>query len=86
MAWTRAGDYAAARPPAMEAVEIARRVRNPGAVGVASWAAADAIWRSEPQAALPLIEDSLALTRAGAFDTVLGNALMLAAAHPGPHR
>jgi hypothetical protein len=37
------------------------------------------IWRSEPQAALLLIEDSLALTRAGAFDTILGGALTLAA-------
>ena len=34
MAWTRAGDSAAARQPAMQAVEIARRVRNPCAVGV----------------------------------------------------
>ena len=37
------------------------------------------IWRSEPQAALLLIEDSLALTRAGAYHPRLGNALTLAA-------
>ena len=61
MAWTRAGDFAAARPPAMEAVEIARRVRNPSLSAYASCVAAAAIWRSEPQAALPLIEDSLTL-------------------------
>jgi predicted ATPase len=78
-AWMRAGDYAAARPPAMEAVEIARRVRNPGLSALVSWAAAEAIWRSDPQAALLLIEDSLAPARAGAFDTVLGLALTLAA-------
>jgi hypothetical protein len=79
LAWTRAGDYAAARQPAMQAVEIARRVHNPALSTLAFYAAAEAIWRSEPQAALQLIEDSLALTRAGAYDTMLGNALMLTA-------
>jgi hypothetical protein len=76
---TRAGDYAAARQPAMEAVEIARRVRNPALSALASFNAAEAIWRSEPHAALLLIEDSLALTRAGAYDLFLGVALTLAA-------
>ncbi len=79
-AWTAAGDYAAARPPAMEAVEIARRVGNPALSAGAFYAAAAAIWPGEPQAALALIEDSLALTRAGAFDPALGAALSLAAA------
>jgi hypothetical protein len=37
------------------------------------------IWRSEPQAALLLIEDSLTLLRAGAHDTILGSGLTLAA-------
>jgi hypothetical protein len=78
-AWTAAGDYAAARQPAMEAVEIARRVRNPQLSAQASFWAAVAIWRSEPQAALLLIEDSLALARAGALDMVLGGALPTAA-------
>jgi hypothetical protein len=63
----------------MEAVEIARRVRNPALSAYASFAAAEAIWRSEPQAALLLIEDSLALTRAGANDPILGSASTLAA-------
>ena len=58
LAWTAAGDYAAARLPAMEAVEIARRIRNPLGLAAASLAAAEAIWRSEPQAALLLIEDT----------------------------
>ena len=75
MAWTAAGDYAAARPPAMEAVEVARRVQNPGLSAFAFCAAAGAIWPGDPQAALRLIEDSLALTRAGAFDPVLDTAL-----------
>jgi predicted ATPase/class 3 adenylate cyclase len=78
MAWTRAGDYDAARPPAMEAVEIARRVRNPALSALGFYAAAEAIWRSEPQDALLLIEDSLALTRTGVNDPILGLALTLA--------
>jgi len=75
MAWTAAGDYAAARRPAMEAVEVARRVQNPGLSAFAFCAAAGAIWPGDPQAALTLIEDSLALTRAGAFDPALDTAL-----------
>jgi predicted ATPase/class 3 adenylate cyclase len=75
MAWTRAGDYAAARRPAMEAVEVARRVGNPALSAAAFSAAAGAIWPGDPQTALALIEDSVALTRAGAFDPILGAAL-----------
>ena len=78
MAWTAAGDYPAARQPAMEAVEVARRVQNPGLSAFAFCTAAVAIWPGDPQAALRLIEDSLALTRAGACDPVLGIALMWA--------
>jgi predicted ATPase len=76
--WTWVKDHAAARQPAMAAVEIARRVRNPALSVYAFYAAAEAIWRSEPQAALLLIEDSLALTRAGAYDIGHGVALLLA--------
>jgi predicted ATPase len=79
MAWTRAGDHAAARRPAMEAVEMARRLGNPALSANAFYVAAAAIWRGEPQTALALIEDSLALARAGAFDPVLGFSLALAA-------
>ena len=78
MAWTAAGDYAAARPPAMEAVEVARRVQNPALSAYAFLTAAGAIWPGEPQTALMLIEDCLALTRAGASDPILGTAPMLA--------
>jgi hypothetical protein len=78
VAWTWVGDYAAARPPAMEAVEMARRIRNLAVSAQASFAAADAIWRSEPQAALQLIDDCLTLLRAGAYDTIVGNAWTLA--------
>ena len=74
-AWTSAGDYAAARRPAMEAVEVARRVQNPGLSSWACCVAAAAIWPADPQTALTLIEDSLALTRAGASDVTLGMAL-----------
>jgi predicted ATPase/DNA-binding XRE family transcriptional regulator len=80
MAWTAAGDYAAARQPAFEAVEIARRVRNPALSAMAFYAAAGAVWLEDPQTALTFVEDSLALTRAGAVDSILGYALSLAAA------
>ena len=80
MAWTRAGDYAAAQRPAMEAVEIARRIRNPALSAEAFCAAAGAVWRSDPQTALTLIEDGVALARAGASDQMLGLALMLTGA------
>jgi predicted ATPase/transcriptional regulator with XRE-family HTH domain len=80
MAWTDAGDHAAARRPAMDAVERARRVRNPALSAIACYAAAAAIWIGEPQTALTLVEESLALTRVGAFDSVLGFALSLAGA------
>lgn len=72
-AWIAAGDYAAARRPAMEAVEVARRVQNPGLSAWAFCVAAAAIWPDDPQTALKLIEDSL--TRAGASDVCLGMAL-----------
>ena len=80
MAWDAAEDHAAARQPAMEAVEIARRVRNPALSAMAFYAAAAAIWLDEPQTGLALVEDSLALTRIGALDSILGFALSLAAA------
>jgi predicted ATPase/class 3 adenylate cyclase len=77
-AWIAAGDYAAARRPAMEAVEIARRVQNPALSAFAFCTAADAIWRDDLQTALMLIEDSLAPARAGAIDLILDLVLMLA--------
>lgn len=80
MAWTAAGDFVAARQPAVEAVDIAREVRNPALSAMAFYAAAGAVWLDEPQRALTLIEDSLALTRVGALDSILGYALSLAAA------
>ena len=80
LAWTAAGDSAAGRQPAMEAVEIARQVRNPALSATAAYTAATAIWPDEPQTALTLIEDSLILSRAGAMDSIHGFALSLAGA------
>jgi predicted ATPase/class 3 adenylate cyclase len=80
MAWTDAGDHAAARQPAMEAVEAAPRIGNPGLSAIACYAAAAAIWIGELQTALTLVEECLALTRAGAFDPLLGFSLSLAGA------
>jgi len=62
----------------VEAVEAARRVQNPGLSALAFYAAAAAIWPGDPQTALMLIEDSLALTRAGASDIILDAALVMA--------
>ena len=86
MAWTAARDYAAARRPAMEAVEVARRVQNPALSAFAFCAAAGAIWPGDPQTALMLIEDSLALTRAGAFDPNSRHRPDVGWLHPGPDR
>jgi ATP/maltotriose-dependent transcriptional regulator MalT len=80
MAWTDAGDHAAARRPAMEAVEAARRIGIPALSALACYAAAAAIWIGELQTALLLVEETLALTRVGALDSVLGFALSLAVA------
>jgi predicted ATPase/DNA-binding XRE family transcriptional regulator len=80
LAWTAAGDNAAARQPAMDAVAIARAVRNPALAAMACYAAAGAVWLDDPQSALTLIEESVELTRAGALDSILGYALSLAAA------
>jgi hypothetical protein len=79
-AWTVAGDHAAARRPAMQAVETARKVGNPALSATACYVAAAATWLDEPRTALALIEDSLALSRAGAMDSVFGFALSLAVA------
>lgn len=54
---------------------MARRVQNPALSAFAFCAAAGAIWPGDPQTALMLIEDSMALTRAGAFDPMLDSAL-----------
>jgi predicted ATPase/class 3 adenylate cyclase len=80
MAWTAGGNHAAARAPAMEAVEVTRRVGNPGMSATACYAAAQALWLTEPQTARTLVEDSLALTHAGALDSIHGFALSLAGA------
>jgi len=80
MAWTAGGNHAAARRPAMEAVEVTRKAGNPGTLVTAYYAAAQALWLTDPQAARTLVDDSLVLTRAGALDSVHGFALSLAGA------
>jgi predicted ATPase/DNA-binding XRE family transcriptional regulator len=80
MAWTAGGNHAAARQPAMEAVEVTRKAGNPGMSATAYYAAAQALWLTDLQTARTLVEDSLALTRAGAFDSIHGFALSLAGA------
>ena len=70
----------------MEAVEIARGLRNPALSAEAFFAAAGAVQASDPQTALVFIEDSLALIRAGAVDALLGNVLIAGCRHPGPEQ
>lgn len=60
LAWTVAGDHATARRPATEAVQTARKVRNPALSAMACFVAAAALWLDKPRTALALIEDSLA--------------------------
>jgi len=79
-AWTAGGNHAAARQPAMEAVEVTRKAGNPGMSATAYYAAAQALWLNDPQTAHTLVEDSLVLTRAGALDSIHGFALSLAGA------
>jgi predicted ATPase/transcriptional regulator with XRE-family HTH domain len=80
MAWTVGGNQAAARGPALEAVEVTRRIGNPGTSATACYAAAQALWLTEPQAARALVEETLVLTRAGALDSIHSFALSLAGA------
>jgi hypothetical protein len=79
-AWIIAGEVAAAREPAIQAVEIARRIQNPALSTFASYAAAHAVRLQDPETALKLIEDCLTQARAGSVDSILGFALSLAAA------
>jgi hypothetical protein len=63
---------------ALEAVEVTRKAGNPGMSATAYYAAAQALWLTDPPTAWTMAEDSLALTRAGAFDSIHGFALSLA--------
>ncbi|HXY92985.1 MAG TPA: adenylate/guanylate cyclase domain-containing protein [Acidimicrobiia bacterium] len=73
------GDRAAARPLADLALTRARQIRNPTCLALALFTVGWIEWEENPAAALTAIEESTALTRAGAVDGALGTALGLAA-------
>jgi hypothetical protein len=73
------GDSIAAGLEASIALESAREIRNPTCLTLALFTFAWAEWERQPAAALAAVEESIALSRAGAVDGGLGTALGLAA-------
>jgi predicted ATPase/class 3 adenylate cyclase len=72
-------DYAAARAHATEAVRLAREINNPSALAI-SLAVFGWSWlRDDPDAATQALEESIALTRAGAGDATFATSLALVA-------
>jgi tetratricopeptide (TPR) repeat protein len=72
-------DYAAARANATEAVRLARELNNPTALAI-SLAIFGWSWlRADPDAATRALEESIALTRAGAGDATFATSLALVA-------
>jgi hypothetical protein len=74
-----AGHDVEARAKADDALAIARGLRNPSALAFALFATAFVTQGSEPEVALAAVEESIALTRNGAFDGAYGAALVIAA-------
>jgi predicted ATPase len=68
-----------ARDRAERSLAIAREIQHPTAIALSSFALAYAIWENEPERALVAVEESIALTRAGAGDGAFGVALVIAA-------
>jgi predicted ATPase/class 3 adenylate cyclase len=69
----------AARAQAEEAVGLARRLGNPSALADALYAFSWAAWSDDPDVALAALDECIALTRAGASDSVFDGALAQAA-------
>ena len=61
------------------ALERARQIRNPTCLTLALFTFAWTEWERQPETALAAVEESIALSRAGAVDGALGTALGLAA-------
>ena len=73
------GDRAGARAEAEAALRIARRLRNPTALGNALFAVGWTFARDDPGVALPALDESIALARAGGYDAAYGTMLSVAA-------
>jgi hypothetical protein len=73
------GDVTSARTEAEAGMAFARRVQNPTCLTLASFALGWAQTNDNPDEALAALDESIALTRAGALDGAYGAALCLAA-------
>ena len=73
------GHRTAAGPEAEIALRRAREIRNPTCLALALFTRAWAEWEDQPEAALAAVEESIALSRAGAVDGALGTSLSVAA-------
>jgi predicted ATPase len=73
------GDTDGARASAAEALELARKAAMPSGLAVALWASSLTLARDEPERALELVDQAIALMRAGASDAVLGHVLSVGA-------
>ena len=71
---TLLGDADAGRAEAEEALSVARRLRHPSATAVAAFVWALASWIDDPPAARAALEESIALTEAGAGDVISADA------------
>jgi len=70
------GDLAQTRLRAARALEIARELQNPSALALALFSVAWGEWEERPEVALAAVQESIALTRAGAVDGAFGGALV----------
>ena len=73
------GDIDTARAHALEALRLAEGVGNPSALTAAQWAASLTMARDQPDRALELADEAIALVRAGASGAVLGHVLAIRA-------
>ena len=72
-------DYTAACTSATEALRLARELRNPTAEAIALGVFGWCVLRDDPRAAATALEESIALSRAGAGDAVFPTSLLLVA-------
>jgi predicted ATPase/class 3 adenylate cyclase len=68
-------DPEAARRDAETALDLARRIENPSATGLALFVLGWTLQEDDPEGALAKFEESIALSHAGAIDGTLGGAL-----------
>ena len=76
---TLSGDYVTGRAHVEKSLSAARNVGNPTVLSVAHYGAGDAIVLEDPSAALAHYDETIALVRAGAANTVYGPALAVSA-------